>query len=112
MIADEVTDCLNKEQLCIVVRYVDEESFSINEDLVTFLEFDSGISGQVLSEMMLDFMRKRDDPMKLRGQAYDGAGNMSGKTNGAAARNSAQFPLALYIHCSSHCLNIAVVSSL
>ena len=48
----------------------------------------------------------------LRGQAYDGAGNMSGKTNGAATRISAWFTLALYIHSSSHCLNLAVVSSL
>ena len=63
--------------------------------------------------MMLDFLRKHDlDATKLRGQAYDGAGNMSGKTNGAAARISSQFPLALYVHCASHCLNLTVVSSL
>lgn len=80
LIADEVTDCAKKEQLCIVLRYVDEGNFSINEDLVTFLECDSGISGQVLAEMMLEFLRKQCvDPTKLRGQAYDGAGNMSGK---------------------------------
>ena len=36
---------------------------------------------------------------------------MSGKTNGAAACLSSQFPLALYVHCASHCLNLAVVSS-
>ena len=78
-----------------------------------FLECDGGITGQVLAEMMLEVLRKpRVDPMKLWGQAYDGASNMSGKTNGAAAPISAQFPLALYIHCSSHCLNLAVVSSL
>ena len=39
--------------------------------------------------MMIEFLRKYDlDPTKLHGQAYDGAGNMSGKTNGAAARIS------------------------
>ena len=36
---------------------------------------------------------------------------MSGKTNGAAARISSQYPLALYTHCTSHCLNLAVVTS-
>ena len=113
MIADVVTDGSNKEQLCIVLRYVDGENFSINEDLVTFLECDSSITGQVLAEMMLEFLRKqRVDPMKLWGQAYDGASSMSGKTTGAAAPISTHFPLALYIHCSSHCLNLAVVSSL
>ena len=36
---------------------------------------------------------------------------MSGKkTNGAAARSS-QYHLTLYIHCTSHCLNLAVVAS-
>ena len=45
------------------------------------------------------------------GQAYDGASNMSGKTNGAAARISSQYLLALYTHCTSHCLNLAVMAS-
>jgi hypothetical protein len=52
------------------------------------------------------------DPTKLCGQAYDGAGNMYGKTNGAAAIITSQYPLALYVHCASHCLNLAVVKSL
>ncbi len=33
------------------------------------------------------------DPNKLRGQAYDGAGNMADKTKGAAAIITSQFPL-------------------
>ena len=45
---------------------------------------------------MLGFLSSHNvNPNKLRGQAYDGAGNMSGKTNGAAALTSSQFPLAL-----------------
>ena len=113
LIADEVTDRSNKEQLGLALRYVNPEDSSIREDLVSFLECDGGISGQALAEMMVDFLRKHGlDPTKLRGQAYDGAGNMSGKTNGAAARITSQFPLALYIHCASHSLNLAVVSSL
>ena len=52
------------------------------------------------------------DLSNLRGQAYDGAGNMAGSVNGTAALISAQYPLALYLHCASHCLNLAVVKSL
>ena len=37
---------------------------------------------------------------------------MSGKTNGAAAIISASYPLAVYHHCASHMLNLAVVKSL
>ena len=80
---------------------------------MSFLECDSGISGQDLAEMMPTFSRKHDlDPTKLHGQGYDGAGNMSGKIKGAAARITSQFPLAVYTHCASHCLNLTVVSSL
>ena len=43
---------------------------------------------------MIEFLRKHDlDPTKLRGQAYDGAGNMSGKTKGTAACISSQFSM-------------------
>ena len=112
IIADEVTDSSNKEQLSIVLRYVDPDNYCIHEDFIAFLECDTGISGQALADKILDFLKcQRLDPAKLRGQAYDGAGNMSGKTNGTAARISSQFPLALYSHCASHCLNLAVVSS-
>lgn len=37
---------------------------------------------------------------------------MAGSVNGAAARISADYPLATYTHCASCCLNLAVVSSL
>ena len=77
------------------------------------MECDSGITGQALADKMLGFFQSHGvDPNKLRGQAYDGAGNMSGKTKGAAAIITSQFPLALYLHCSSHCLNLSVVKSL
>ena len=108
MIADEVTDSSNKEQLAIVLRYVDPDTHAIREDLVTFLECNDGMSGQALADKILDFLKQHVDHTKLRGQAYDGAGNMSGKRNGVAARISSQFPLALYIQCASHCLNLAV----
>ena len=60
---------------------------------------------------MLGFSRNHLDPSKMCGLAYDGTSNMSGKTNGAAARISSQYHLALYTHCISHYLNLAVVAS-
>ena len=111
LIADEVTDCSIKEQLCIVLRYVESGSGLIREDLVAFLECDSGVTGEALADKILSFVRKHLDPSKLRGQAYDGASSMAGKTKGAAARISSQYPLALYTHCASHSLNLVVVAS-
>ena len=73
LIADEVTDCSNKEQLCIVLRYVESMTSVIKEDLVTILECDSGITGEALADLMLGFVRENLDPSMLHGQAYDGA---------------------------------------
>ena len=83
MIADEVADCSNKEQLCIT--YVDPDIYAICEALITILECYDGISEEALTNKMLNFLTQHLDLTKLCGQAYDGAGNMSGKRNGAAA---------------------------
>ena len=37
---------------------------------------------------------------QLRGQTYDGAGAMAGKTKGVAARITELYPKALYTQCS------------
>ena len=111
VIADEVTDCSNKEQLSLVLRYVEPETSFIREDLVTFLECDSSTTGEALADLILSFVTNHLDPSKMRGQAYDGASNMSGKRSGTAARISSRYPLALYTHCASHSLNLAVVAS-
>lgn len=113
VIADEVTDCSNKEQLSLVLRYVSPQDKQIREDFVSFVECDCGITGRALASKILEFLSSHGlDLSKLRGQAYDGAGNMSGRLNGTAALISNDYPLALYLHCASHSLNLAVVTSL
>ena len=113
VLADEVTDVSNKEQLSFVLRYVDSDSLIIREDLVGFVECDTGISGWNLAGKIISSLQGLGlDLTNLRGQAYDGAGNMAGSANGTAAITSAQYPLVIYLHCASHCLNFAVVKSL
>ena len=48
VIADEVTDVSNKEQLSLVVRYVDHNTLSVREDLLG--ECDTGITGHALAD--------------------------------------------------------------
>ena len=55
-------------------------------------ECDIGIAGKALADNMLGFIRNHLGPSNKHSQAYDGASNMSGKTNGAAARISSQYP--------------------
>ena len=76
----------------LVIRYVEPETASITEDLVTILECDSGITGKASADKMLWFHQKSLRPIKDARSAYDGASNMSGNTNGAAARISSQYP--------------------
>ena len=54
-----------------------------------------------LSELGLDVNR-------IRGQGYDGAGSVAGVKNGAAAHILRINKLALYFHCYSHKLSLAI----
>ena len=44
-VSNEVTDVSNKEQLIIVLRYIDNESLLIREDIVGFTDCNTGITG-------------------------------------------------------------------
>lgn len=46
------------------------------------------------------------------GQRYDGAANMSGHISGVQARIREKTPMAVYVHCASHCLNLVPNHSL
>ena len=113
VIADEVTDLSNKEILTLVIRYVELESTTIREDFVSYVECDTGVTGKCLADKIISSLTTLGLNLNyLRGQAYDGAGNMAGAAKGAAALITKRHCLALYLHCSSHCLNLAVVKSL
>lgn len=111
MLADETADCSYKEQLTLVVRFVDSEK-QIREEFVDFVEAPS-TTGEGLSELLLERIRMLGlGPNCIRGEGYDGAANMSGKQKGAAACIKEQFPLALYVHCSAHIpYSLAITSS-
>lgn len=47
----------------------------------------------------------------LHGQAYNGATNMAGKYNGAQATVRKIQPLAPYVHCAAHCVNLITQKS-
>ncbi len=113
VIADEVTDVSNMEILSLVVRYYNPDSLLPCEDLVGFFECNEGITGRQLANIILTNLQSFGlDLSFLRGQAYDGAGNMSGSIKGTAAIITEQHNQATYLHCASHCLNLVVVKSL
>ena len=108
VIADEATDTANHEQLAISIRFV--KNCQPCERFIGFHRCVTGVSGQALADDILEMLAEWQlQPHLLRGQAYDGAGAMAGKTKGAASRIKEKYPKALYTHCAAHRLNLCVM---
>uniref|UniRef100_A0A2H8TYH1 Zinc finger MYM-type protein 1 n=2 Tax=Melanaphis sacchari TaxID=742174 RepID=A0A2H8TYH1_9HEMI len=111
VLADETSDIANKEQLTLCVRYVHFGQKKLREDFLQFIEV-KDVSGKALADTILNNLQSMGIETKyLVGQGYDGAASMSGIFNGTQAYIRTKHPMALYIHCSSHCLNLAISSS-
>ena len=104
LMADEVTDSSNREQVVICLRWVDE-NLEPHEDFIGLYKIDSTAADvivKVLKDTLLCFINQ------CRGQCYDGASNMSGRRSGMAVQIMSEEPRALYTHCYGHALNLAV----
>lgn len=109
IIGDECADCSNKEQLSLVLRYV-SLSCDVKEVFFRFLHCEDGLSGQGLFNVL---MRSLTEDLKLdisncRGQAYDGAGAVSGKRKGLSTLITNINSKAIYTHCFNHRLNLGI----
>ncbi|XP_028416224.1 52 kDa repressor of the inhibitor of the protein kinase-like [Dendronephthya gigantea] len=112
IIADEARDISNKEQMSLVLRFVDEE-MNIREEFVGFLHCSWGLKGEQLAKTILDALDKLDVPIAdCRGQGYDGAGAVAGHINGLSAHLLRLNSKALFTHCYSHRLNLAICESI
>ena len=113
IIADETTDSSHKEQLCLCVRFVSREN-GINRIREEFMKFKSVIdlSAENLANEIMDNLKSKNfDLDYLVGQGYDGASTMSGHVSGVQQRIQEMCPSAIYVHCSSHVLNLVLNSS-
>lgn len=110
IMVDETKDISKKEHMSFVIQYY--YNGSICESFLTFdaaecldaAEFSQKIV-QILQKYGLDYRHH------LVGQAYDGASVMSGKNTGVQARIKSEAPLAFYVHCNAHFLNVVLVDS-
>ncbi len=106
IIADEVTDTANKEQLSIVLQYVLD--CEVKEIFADFVEVER-ITGKELAASILNSLSTWGLPHSdMRGQCYDGA---SGARSGCKALIQREAPLAVSYHCPAHRLNLAVMSA-
>ena len=73
---DEVTDASNREQLSLVIRFVDSGG-NIHEEFLGFHNLQR-ITGEAIASSILDTLPQWNLDIKknCRGQGYDGASNM------------------------------------
>lgn len=113
IIADEVTDPHgNEEILSLCLRCLDigdpEAVPCIKEAFLDFVPLERA-TGQALATAILGILAKYGLKVKnIRGQAYDGASAMSGEQRGVQALIKEKNGLALYTHCHSHVLSLAI----
>lgn len=110
ILVDETKDLSRKEQMSFVIRYY--YNGSVCESFLGF-EAAQRLDAAALSQKIIQILQKHglDYKNHLVGQAYDGASVMSGKNAGVQARMKAEAPLAFYVHCNAHCLNLVLVDS-
>ena len=106
--ADEVTDVSNWEQRGMIVRYT--KDCRPVEKLLEYVRCED-IKGMSIANYLITTLKDAGlDVMMCRSQTYNGAGNMSGKSKGAAVvfRSETGNESAVYFHCASHELNLCL----
>lgn len=121
ILADETTDRAQREQLAVVVRYLDRVNgkYVVREDPITLIDVfnqlgavdadeEVQLSGANISKVLLEVIsRCRLDTGHLIAQCYDGAAAMASAKVGVAKRLQEVAPLAHYYHCAMHGLNLS-----
>ncbi|XP_052621055.1 uncharacterized protein LOC111911378 [Lactuca sativa] len=109
LLVDESSDVSKKEQMAIVLGYVDSLGF-VKEIFIGLVHVKDTSSltlknaiNEVLTSNKLSFS-------KIRGQGYDGASNMRGECNGLKVLILQENDTTCYVHCFAHQLQLVVVA--
>ncbi|KAL5794981.1 hypothetical protein ACOSP7_003575 [Xanthoceras sorbifolium] len=109
ILVDEAVDESNKEQVAIILRYVDLKGF-VRERFFQVISVADTNSSTLKKEICNILMRYNLSVENLRGQGYDGASNMRGEWNGLQALFLKDCPSAYYVHCFAHRLQLALIA--
>ena len=110
LLADEARDSSNWEQMTVVLRYVDSND-RIREDFMGFIKCESTTGLALYEKLQQQLADWGLDYHNMRGQGYDGAGNMAGTVRGVKIRFLNKNNKALYFYCASHCLSLCIVKA-
>lgn len=111
---DSTPDSSNKEQISQVIRSVcvTERGCFIEENFIGFIN-DDGKTGEEITQTFLTSLQKLELRIEdCRGQGYDNGSNMAGIYKGVQARVKELNPLAYFVPCSAHSLNLVGTNAL
>ena len=101
MLLDDTTDVTAREQCSVSVKYVKDSK--VCEKFLGFCD----VSSKGITTTTLNMLREIGlDIGLIHGQGYDGASTVSGQWKGVQAEVKNFTPVAPYVHCSSHVLNL------
>ncbi|XP_077597993.1 zinc finger MYM-type protein 1-like [Stigmatopora nigra] len=106
VMVDETTDASNAAQFSLVLRYVTGRG--VKERFVRFENVTSGNQANDIAGLLIQFLVDNECLGKVVAQCYDGAAVMSSGLNGVQAKVKERAPLALFIHCYAHRLNLVL----
>ncbi|XP_070662413.1 uncharacterized protein [Malus domestica] len=109
LLVDGSRDSSTKEQMAVVLRYVNKEG-EVIERFLGVQHVSSTTSSSLEEAIERLFASTNLSMSKLRGQGYDGASNMKGELNGLKAKILNKYPQAFYVHCFAHQLQLALVA--
>ncbi|KAM7462726.1 hypothetical protein LguiA_030847 [Lonicera macranthoides] len=110
ILVDEAQDVSMKEQMAIVLRYIDEGGL-VRERFFGIVSVED-TAALTLKKAIVGVLSCYDLHIdKMRGQGYGGASNMRGAWNGLQALFIKECPYTYYVHCFAHQLQLALVSA-
>ncbi|KAL6534095.1 hypothetical protein OROHE_013928 [Orobanche hederae] len=110
ILVDEAKDASDKEQMAIVLRFVDNKGV-LRERFFAIAQV-ADTSTSTLKKAICDVLGQYNLHISdMRGQGYDGASNMRGSWNGLQALFLRDSPSAYYVHCFAHRLQLALVAA-
>lgn len=110
IVVDEARDESKKEQMALVLRFVDKVGLILERFFDVAHVKDTKYL--TLKEAICDILSRHNlDVSNIHGQRYDGASNMRGEWNGLQALFMKDCPYAYYVHCFAHRLQLTLVTS-
>lgn len=110
ILLDSTQDISHVDQLSFCVRFVNKKG-QVIERFLMFAAIESSTALSLFEVLTSQLKSWNLDLQKCRGQGYDGAACMSGQHSGLQKRIKDENPLALYVHCAAHVLNLVLTDA-